>query len=142
MNETLQGALIGLIGTIVGAGISFLLQLYLDCKNNKRENRRITYQLKIETYADAIRYISLCCSIFRHEKDDNCELENDEEQKLYNKFHPVFTILAPRNVIIKYNDLRNSVLNGRIQREEAYKKVVEILDFNISNEINYERSYK
>ncbi len=136
MSDSIVGAIIGVGGTIVGIIITFICQLISNKAKDKKENRRATYQLKIDTYADAIRYISLCCR-------QSAIKDNIEEYKkivsmsddLYNRFHPIFSIIAPKKVIEQFNLLRNSADNGSIKAPEAYKKVIEILDFNISNDI-------
>ena len=135
MNETLQGALIGICSIIVGAIISFLFQSILDKRNAKRENRRYMYQLKIETYADAIRYIALCCTGCQHRKDSTYQEIITQQDELYNKFHPIFSIIAPNNVVEKYNNLRNKASSGKIKHAAAYKSVIELLNFNINEEI-------
>lgn len=135
MSETLLGALIGLGGIIVGALLAFLFQLILDNKNSKRNNRRNMYQLKIETYADAIRYIALCCTGYQHREYDDYKEKINQQDSLYYKFHPIFSIIAPNDVIEKYNILRNDASNGTINHTDAYKKVIEILNFNINDEI-------
>ena len=137
MSDSIVGAIIGVGGTIVGIIITFICQLISNKTQDKKENRRATYQLKIDTYANAIRYISLCCQ-------QSTNKNNIEEYKkivsvsddLYNRFHPIFSIIAPKKVIEQFNLLRNAADNGSIKAPEAYKKVIEILDFNISNDIS------
>lgn len=95
------------------------------------------YQLKINTYADAVRYISLCCR--QNDYKNNIEAYNKivyESEELYNKFHPIFSIIAPKSVIEEYNTLRNEADSGSIKASDAYIKVTEILNFNISKDIS------
>ena len=135
MSESLQGAMIGIGGVIFGAILAFLFQLLLDRLNSKRENRRNMYQLKIETYADAIRYIALCCTEYQQRNDLNYNQIREEQDNLYNKFHPIFSMIAPRDVIEKYNNLRNEASDGKIKHADAYQKVIDILNFNVNDEI-------
>lgn len=135
MNDSIISALIAVGGVIVGGGVAFISQLIINKINNKRENRRITYQLKIDTYADAIRYIALCCKVHSHENASDYVAVSKSADALYDKFHPLFTIIAPEQVLIEYNSLRNDATAGRIEAKDAYLKVVSILDYNISGEI-------
>lgn len=135
MSETLIGALIGIGGVIIGAVLSFVFQLIIDKNNNKKENRRTMYQLKIDTYADAIRYISLCCIEYQHKDSKDYKKLITKSDELYKKFHPILSIIATKDVIEKYNELRNKASDGIIKNDEAYKKVIEILNFNINDEI-------
>ena len=136
MSDTILGALIGIGGVLVGGILTFVFQFILNKINWKKENRRSTYQLKIDTYADAIRYIALCCTGFQHKKE--IEYFKDiviKQDELYNKFHPIFSIIANKDTIEKYNELRNEASDGKINHADAYKKVVQLLNFNINDEI-------
>ena len=143
MNNEIISALIGVGGIIIGSILTFLIQIITNKIYSKAENRRITYQLKIDTYADAIRYINLYCKIKILESDNDDKRDNvdelkkllEKESELYNKFHPIFSIIASKDVIEKYNDLRNEIDKNNLKPEVAYQKVIDILDFNISNEI-------
>lgn len=136
MSDTILGAIIGVGGTVVGILISFMCQLLISKYQDRKENRRATYQLKIDTYSDAIRYISLCCRQYANKDNDSYNELVFEADRLYSKFHPVFSIIAPKTVIEQFNSLRNAADNGSIKAPEAYKRVIEILDFNISNDIS------
>ena len=115
MCETIVGAIIGAVGALLGVGISFLIEIW----RNKREKERVVLELKINTYADAIRYISLCSGIALYED-------------LYAHFHPVFTAIAPKEKVEAFNALRNDVSSKKISQEDAYLQVVALLDFNIN----------
>ena len=136
MDEPVVVALIGVGGVVVGSVLSFLCQLCLNKTDRRKENRRAVYQLLVETYADAIRYIALCC---RTSIENKTQVEISEasiqEDELYRKFHPLFTILVSREKIEQYNELRNDAISGRVTPADAYLKVVKILDFNICDEI-------
>lgn len=134
MCETIVGAIIGAVGALLGVGISFLIEIW----RNKREKERVVLELKINTYADAIRYISLCSGIALYEDmpDPSSskiarELLN-EERDLYAHFHPVFTAIAPKGKVEAFNALRNDVSSKKISQEDAYLQVVALLDFNIN----------
>jgi len=136
MSDTILGALIGIGGVLVGGILAFVLQFILDKINCKKENRRSTYQLKIDTYADAIRYIALYCTGSQDGKETerftDIVIQQDE---LYNKFHPIFSIIADKDTIEKYNELRAEASSGKIKHADAYKRVVQLLNFNINDEI-------
>ena len=131
-----MGSLIGAGGVVFGTIMSIIFQLLSERKNNQIQNRRITYQLKIDTYADAIRDIALNCTIYQHRNETDYKELSAKEDELYKKFHPIFSIIAPNDVIEEYNELRNNALDGKIKHADAYKRVVEILNFNISTEIS------
>lgn len=134
MCETIVGAIIGAVGALLGVGISFLIEIW----RNKKEKERVVLELKINTYADAIRYISLCSKIALYEDmpDPSSskiarELLN-EERDLYTHFHPIFTIIAPKEKVEAFNALRNDVSSKKISQEDAYLQVVALLDFNVN----------
>ena len=111
MCETIVGAIIGAVGALLGVGISFLIEIW----RNKREKERVVLELKINTYADAIRYISLCSGIALYEDmpDPSSskiarELLN-EERDLYAHFHPVFTAIAPKEKVEAFNAFKKGM---------------------------------
>lgn len=135
MDGTVVGALIGVSGTIIGILATTICHLVVETKRNKAENKRATYILKIETYADAIRYISLCCYSAKKLSDDERMRINKLSDELYYKFHPIFTILVSEEIRNKFNELRNRANNGEIKNEDAYQEVIKLLNYNIYNEI-------
>ena len=92
----------------------------------KKANEQATLELKIQTYADAIRYISICSRIAKKESvlsrtsNEESKALSVEEANLFNHFHPVFSIIAPKEKVYAYNDLRNKVLSGQFSQEESY----------------------
>ena len=56
----------------------------------------------------------------------------NEERGLYAHFHPVFTVIAPKEKVEAFNALRNDVSSKKISQEDAYLQVVALLDFNIN----------
>ena len=135
MCETVVGAVIGVTGTLLGVGISFLIEIW----RSRKEKERVTLELKINTYADAIRYISLYAKLTMYQNMHNQPSDGTvkdllaEEGELFNRFHPIFTIIAPREKVNAFNDLRNEISSNRISQEEAYKSIVKFLDFNIND---------
>lgn len=135
MCETIVGAVIGVAGTLLGVGISFLIDIW----RNKKEKERVTLELKINTYADAIRYISLCSRIAMYESmpdQSSINIKKEllaEESTLYIRFYPVFTVIAPKEKVEAFNILRNDISSKKISQEDAYKRVVKLLDFNIND---------
>ena len=135
MCETIVGAVIGVAGTLLGVGISFLIEIW----RSKKEKERVTLELKINTYADAIRDISLFAKITMYQ---NIHKQSSEvivkellvdESELFNRFHPIFTVIAPRGKVNAFNDLRNEISSNGLPQEEAYKRIVKLLDFNIND---------
>lgn len=121
-------------GTLLGVILTLVVQYLMEKWKMRADKEREVLTLKINTYADAIRYISICalhnhCSILDEQKKLSLE-----EDRLYNQFHPIFTIIAQKDVINKFNDLRNEIDKKKITQEVAYERVVQILDFNINSE--------
>lgn len=135
MSDIIIGAIIGVAGTIIGVLISTFLEIW----KNKKEKECVTLELKINTYADAIRYISISSKIALYEnmpdKESNDYLKTLmlEENKLFDSFHPIFTVIAPKEKVEAFNKLRNDISSKKIPQSEAYEMVVKLLDFNISD---------
>lgn len=55
-----------------------------------------------------------------------------EENALYNRFHSVFTVIAPKEKVKVYNILRNDISLKKISQEDANTHVVKLLDFNLN----------
>ena len=121
-------------GTLLGIIITLVVQYIMEKRKMCNEKEREILTLKINTYADAIRYISICARLNHCSNSDERGKLLLEEERLYNQFHPIFTIIAPKDVINKFNDLRNEIDKNKITQEVAYVKVVQILDFNINSE--------
>ena len=121
-------------GTFLGVVLTLVVQYLMEKWKIRKDKEREVLTLKINTYADAIRYISILAR-FNHCLDlDEQKKLLLEEDRLYNQFHPIFTIIAPKDVINKFNDLRNEIDEKKIAQEVAYERVVQILDFNINSE--------
>lgn len=141
MSDSILSAIIGGAGVIIGVFLTWLFSLISDCLNNERENKRTKLAIEIETYADAIRYIGIYSRIKQNEMVRSLGANNEEvlrklqneEVVLYNKFHPIFSLIASEDTVKKYNDLRNEIDEGKIDQAGAYEKVIQILDFNISD---------
>lgn len=135
MSDIIIGAIIGVVGTIIGVLISTFFEIW----KNKKEKERVTLELKINTYADAIRYISIISKIALYEgmpNKESCDYLKKlmlEENKLFDNFHPIFTVIAPKEKVEAFNKLRNDISLKKIPQNEAYKMVVKLLDFNISD---------
>lgn len=135
MSDVIIGAVIGVAGTIIGVLISFFLEIW----KSKKEKERVTLELKINTYAEAIRYISICSKMAIYENMPGTSSDGYikdlmlEENRLYNHFHPIFTIIAPKDKVEAFNKLRNDISSKKIPQNEAYEMVVKLLDFNINN---------
>lgn len=121
-------------GTLLGIIITLSIQYLMERWKIRKEREREILTLKINTYADAIRYISIYARLNHCSNLDERGKLLLEEERLYNQFHPIFTIIAPKDVINKFNDLRNEINKKKITQEVAYEKVVQILDFNINSE--------
>lgn len=132
MSETVQGALIGAGGALFGVILSLIIQFLMERWKNKREKERVTLELKINTYADAIRYISIYAKLAHCSNQEDRIILMQEESKLYNRFHPIFTIIAPKNIVEQFNELRNKVNREKLTQDVAYSEIVKLLNFNIS----------
>lgn len=121
-------------GTLLGVILTLVVQYLMEKWKMRTDKEREVLTLKINTYADAIRYISICARLNYCSNLDEQKKLSREEDRLYNQFHPIFTIIAPKDVINKFNDLRNEIDKKKITQEVAYEKVVQILDFNINSE--------
>lgn len=136
MSAEILCAIIGVCGVIVGSILSLFFQYILEKWKNKKELNRVTLDLRIGTYADALRYIGVLYRLKLAQKtnkqnDINIALKN--EQDLYNKFHPILTIICDKDKLVKYNDLRNEIENStELSQTQAYEKAIKILDFNIN----------
>ena len=132
MCEQIISAIIGLAGVVTGIVTSG----FVEERRQKKEKERVLLDRKINTYVQAIQDITLLSRMKVHnDKTFRDEYEKDmaEEIKLYNEFHPYFSIIAPRKKAEEYNKLRNEVLYTDISQEDAYKKCIEILDFNVND---------
>ena len=136
MSAEILCAIIGVGGVIVGSILSLFFQYLLEKWKNKKELNRVTLELRIETYADALRYIGVLYRlkhIQKTGKQNDIEIALKNEQDLYNKFHPILTIICDRDKLVKYNDLRNEIENSTdLSQTQAYEKAIKILDFNIN----------
>ena len=131
MSETVQGALIGACGALFGVILSLIIQFLMERWKNKREKERVTLELKINTYADATRYISIYAKL-AHCSNQGNKILMQEERELYNRFHPIFTIIAPKNIVEQFNELRNRIDREKLTQDVAYSEIVKLLNFNIS----------
>lgn len=135
MCGTIIGAIIGAVGALLGVGVSFLVEIW----RNKKEKERAVLELTINTYADAIRYIYLCSRIALSEDMPGTSSSKTTKEllvegcDLYTRFHPIFTIIAPKEKVDEFNVLRNDVLLKKISPEDAYTQIANLLDFNINN---------
>lgn len=130
MSDYVIGSIIGVCGVVFGALLSFASQVAVSTINHKKEKERALMQLKIDTYADATRYISLCRLSYTYEHTD----QQDEYVKtvqifdeMYKKFYPVFAIISDEKTIKNFNELRNLAMGGEITQEEAHQKVLRLL---------------
>lgn len=134
MNETIVIACFTVGGTLLGVVLTLFVQYLMERWKLQKDKEREVLILKINTYADAIRYISIYTRLTHCSNKGERDRLLREEVRLYNQFHPIFTIIAPKDAIDKFNGLRNEIDKEKITQEDAYKKVVQILDFNINNE--------
>ena len=121
-------------GTFLGVVLTLVVQYLMEKWKIRKDKEREVLTLKINTYADAIRYISVCARINHCSNSDEQKNSSLAHDRLYHPLHPIFTIIAPKDVIDKFNGLRNEIDKKKITQEVAYEKVVQILDFNINNE--------
>lgn len=99
----------------------------------------MTLELKINTYAEAIRYISIISKIAMYESMTDTSSSDYikelmlEEKRLYNHFHPIFTVIASKEKVDAFNILRNEISSKKIPQNKAYEMIVKLLDYNINN---------
>lgn len=136
MSVEILCAIISVGGVVVGSLLSLFFQYILEKWKNKKELNKVTLELRIVTYADALRYISVLYRLKlaqKNNKQDDIKLALQNEQDLYNKFHPILTIICDKDKLVKYNDLRNEIENStELSQMQAYEKAIKILDFNIN----------
>lgn len=118
-------------GTLLGVILTLVVQYLMEKWKMRTDKEREVLTLKINTYADAIRYISIYAKL-AHCSNQGNKILMQEERELYNRFHPIFTIIASKNIVEQFNELRNRIDREKLTQDVAYSEIVKLLNFNIS----------
>lgn len=129
--------LIAVCSGLAGVVVAGIMNIIVSVIQNKNENIRAIIDLRVDVYADAIRYIDILAKIKSLEKQDGdldeCKRAMQEEHELLNRFYPLLSIIVNNKKIEEYNNLIKEVDTGKISRDKALFKAVKVLNFRIND---------
>lgn len=120
-------ALIGIFGVVIGAVISFCLQLLLTKKQYKQQIKFEHFKLKQELFPKIIKYISILAKLENttnfEEKRKILNIENKE----YNDFYFSLSLIATEDLLQQFNELRNKIQNEKLSQSQAVQEITRLL---------------
>lgn len=142
--NALSDGIFTISGVIIGAIFTFITQMIVSHFSSKNEHKKQIREQKMKIYPKALKYIVSYERIIKVINDNTAERtykleKSNEEATLYDDFFFEFEAIAPREIVNKFNELRDGICEGNITSQDAHKVLQQVFHSDLNDYSNTKR---